>query len=234
LFELKFARRQSQRAFGFASFSRGLQFTAIYTGEKKCLNAKRNKQTCNFFLYGEDTFNRFTHFTLKVGPSWVQQLAPLIKSSNACAPFFTKSCDVLSGIVRHAPDFAEVSKQITSVASNLVTSLIDCAKINPGATYHVMDCIKNLQTFYFGAIGPAIKHLEKFIMENMVKILKLVKMAALLPPGACVALKQYFNKKSSSSFHSAPMERDHTTVHPRRLFCPFAQGWRWREGRCRS
>ena len=67
-----------------------------------------------------------------------------------------------------------MSKQITSVASNLVTSLIDCAKINPSTTCHVMDCIKNLQTFYFGAVGPAMKHLEKFIMENMVKIDRLI------------------------------------------------------------
>ena len=105
---------------------------------------------------------------MQAGPSWVQQLITLIKPSNATAPFFSKSCEVLSGIIRHASDFPDVSRQITGSASNLVTSLIECAKVNPSASGPILGCIKNLQTYFFGAVGPAIKHLEKFVFENLV------------------------------------------------------------------
>jgi len=132
--------------------------------------SKRNKSLKQKFNY-----NGASLLFIQAGPSWVQQLIALIKPGNASAPFFSKSCEVLSSIIRHAPDFPDVSRQITAAASNLVTSLIDCAKANPNASGPILACIRNLQTYYFGAVGPAIKHLEKFVFENLVNIIKQIK-----------------------------------------------------------
>jgi hypothetical protein len=93
----------------------------------------------------------------------------MVRTNHAASAFFPECCHVLAAISRHAPHFPDVSRHVTAVAANLVTSLIDCAKANPGVSDPVMSCLLGLQKNYFGAVGPAVKHLEKFVLDNLVK-----------------------------------------------------------------
>jgi rRNA processing/ribosome biogenesis len=108
-----------------------------------------------------------THIN-QVGPSWIQQLVSIIKPANAATPFFFEGCHALSRIVESAQEYPEVSRHVTAAAANLVTSLIDCVKANPAAAGPAMGCILSLQKDYFGAVGPVIRPLEKFVLDNMV------------------------------------------------------------------
>jgi len=70
--------------------------------------------------------------------------------------------------VKHAQENPDVSRHVTAVATNLVTSLIDCAKANPSVADLVMTCVQSLQKHYFGAVGPVVRNLEKFLLDNLV------------------------------------------------------------------
>ena len=83
-----------------------------------------------------------------------------------------RGCQVMAKIIDCAPTFPEVSRQLSSLATTLITCMSDKSIQNPDCAVGVLHCMSALMSNYPGACGAAtsnIKTIEAMLVRNMTK-----------------------------------------------------------------
>ena len=89
----------------------------------------------------------------------------VFKSSSTEPQTLNRACQVMANIFECAPSFPDASRQLSSLASTLITCICDLSKKYQGCQTGLFHCITALMTNYPGACGAASANLKS--IENM-------------------------------------------------------------------
>ena len=81
-----------------------------------------------------------------------------------------QACQVLAKIIDFAPSFPDVSRQLSSLATTLITCMIQISNKRNRCFTNVMHCLSALMSNYPGACGGSstnIKSIEALLVRNM-------------------------------------------------------------------
>jgi hypothetical protein len=95
--------------------------------------------------------------------SWTAGASQHIKASERPA-VVGKACEVISAVLRRSSHFSELSRHLTTLAPNLVFSMVSCADVSA----QVPKCILRLLAAYPGSCGQAGGAVEKMLIGNLV------------------------------------------------------------------
>ena len=81
-----------------------------------------------------------------------------------------RACQVMAKIIDYGPTFPEISRQISSLATTLITCMSDISIVNKDCVVGVLHCMSALMSNYPGACGAApsnTKAIEVMLVRNM-------------------------------------------------------------------
>ena len=81
-----------------------------------------------------------------------------------------RACKVMTKIIEYAPSFPDTSRQLSALASTLITSMADLSNKFTGSQVSLFHCISTLMSNYPGACGAIatnVKLIESMLIKYM-------------------------------------------------------------------
>ena len=101
------------------------------------------------------------------GSSWLRLLHPILQKSQISENGLRLSCSILRIFVQRAPEFPEISKQVTTLVSPTIESMLQMIEKYPLLINDVVQTIRTFFKQYPGSCGPVISKVEKMLVKNI-------------------------------------------------------------------
>ena len=138
----------------------------------KCLNSQSHKDKyyglCALEVLLEQCPSEFLQ--QNIGSYINSVVNQVFKSSSTEQQTLNRACQVMANILEAAPSFPDASRQLSTLASTLITSICDLSKKHHGCQAGLFHCITALMTNYPGACGGVAtnsKSIESMLVKHM-------------------------------------------------------------------
>ena len=106
-------------------------------------------------------------FNQNIGSFINSILHQVLKCQQVHPQLCNKACHILVKIINFAPAFPDVSRQLSSLATSLITCVIEISTKNSRCLTSTMHCLSALMSTYPGPCATNAKNIEALLVRNI-------------------------------------------------------------------
>ena len=133
-----------------------------------CLNSQLHEDKLNALCALEILVQQCSadFFNQNIGSFINSILHQVLKCQQVQPQLCNKACHILANIINFAPSFPDVSRQLSSLATSLITCMIEISN-NSRCLSSAMYCLSALMSTYPGPCATNAKNIEALLVRNM-------------------------------------------------------------------